>query len=239
MKKTGYDWCVDANLRILDLINWDTEMADCDESYFTELIDVQEFYRRLALCRVKANSMPRKTDLFLEYRMYGFTPYQLLGIQKGIQFGHAVVDYGRMVEKSGDKKAKAIYDKFADSDKTFIVLDGGSTNTNPERLGTLNQLMNEALENDVLLQAFYEPDLGDQLTGFVFLVDERAYDKKKYPSFVGTPFPWPLNKKPSEKEYSKWEAENAKNYASWEEKIGGPKNAFLRTFLEGKRLAMG
>jgi hypothetical protein len=88
--------------------------------------------------------------------------------------------------------------------------------------------MNTLRENGVLLQEFHEPDLGDQLTAFVFLVDERVFNRTIYPDFVGTPFPWPMNKKPTEKQYSQWEAENNKNYAAWEEKIGGPKNAFLR-----------
>ena len=30
---------------------------------------------------------------------------------------------------------------------------------------------------------FHEPDLGDQLTAIVFLVDERVWDKEKYPEF--------------------------------------------------------
>ena len=110
--KTGYDWCLDANMRILDLSSWDTHEAFYTESYYKEKIDVQELYRRIALCRVKTNSMPRKTELFLEYRMYGLVPYNLSPIQQGIQFGHAVVDYGRTVE--GLKPHEAIYKKYAD-----------------------------------------------------------------------------------------------------------------------------
>lgn len=235
--KTGYDWCVEANIRILDLENWDTEELFFEDSYFTEKITATEFYRRLKLCKVKANSMPRKTDMYLEYRMYGLVPYNLSDKQKFIQFGHAVVRYGRMVEKSGNLKDKQIYDKWADLNETVIGLDGGTTNTNPERLGTLNKYMQECLDNGILHKDFYEPDLGDQLTAFVFLVDERVFLREKYPDFVGTPYPWPANKKPSEKEFSKWEVENNKNYEKWVERIGGPKNVFLRDFLKTKRLA--
>jgi hypothetical protein len=46
-----------------------------------------------------------------------------------------------------------------------------------------------------------------------------------------------MNKKPTEKQFSQWEAENNKNYAAWEEKIGGPKNAFLRDYLRNLKLA--
>jgi len=233
--KTGYEWCLEGNIRVLDIADWDTDWGLFEESYYEEKIDVKEFYRRIAMCKVKPNSMPRKTPMFLEYRMYGLVPYNLSPIQQGIQFGHAVVDYGRTVEDL--RPHDEIYKKWADKDKTFIILNGGTTNNNPERLGTLNQHMNTLRENGVLLQEFHEPDLGDQLTAFVFLVDERVYNRTVYPDFVGTPYPWPLNKKPSEKQYSQWEAENNKNYAAWLEKIGGEKNAFLRDYLRNLKLA--
>jgi len=232
--KTGYEWCLDANMRILDLSSWDTKEAFYTESYYKEKIDVQEFYRRISLCKVKTNSMPRKTELFLEYRMYGLVPYNLSPIQQGIQFGHAVVDYGRTVE--GLKPHEAIYKKYADEDKTFIILNGGTTNNNPERLGTLNRHMEAMRENGVLLQEFYEPDLGDQLTAFVFLVDERVFNRTLYPDFVPETLPW-SRRKPSEKALSQLEEKNAKNYKQWEEKIGGPVNSFLREYLRPLRLA--
>ena len=81
MLKTGYEWCLDANMRILDLSSWDTKEAFYTESYYKEKIDLQEFYRRISFCKVKTNSMPRKTELFLEYRMYGLVPYNLSPIQ--------------------------------------------------------------------------------------------------------------------------------------------------------------
>lgn len=233
--KTGYEWCLEGNIRVLDIADWDTDWGFFEESYYEEKIDVKEFYRRIAMCKVKPNSMPRKTPMFLEYRMYGLVPYNLSPIQQGIQFGHAVVDYGRTVEDL--RPHDEIYKKWADKDKTFIILNGGTTNNNPERLGTLNQHMNTLRDNGILLQEFHEPDLGDQLTAFVFLVDERVFNRTVYPDFVGTPYPWPLNKKPSEKQYSQWEAENNKNYAAWLEKIGGEKNAFLRDYLRNLKLA--
>jgi hypothetical protein len=233
--KSGYEWCLDANMRILDLSSWDTQESSYEESYYKEKIDVQEFYRRIGLCRVRTNSMPRKTDMFLEYRMYGLVAYQLSGtIHAGIQFGHAVVDYGRRVD--GLKPHESIYKKYADEDKTFIILNGGTTNNNPEKLGSLNQHMNIMRENDVFLQEFYEPDLGDQLTAFVFLVDERVFNRDLYPDFVPETLPW-TRRKPSEKAISQLEEKNASNYKHWEEKIGGPTNAFLKGYLKNLRLA--
>ncbi len=197
--KTGYEWCLDANVRILDISSWDTSMAFYEESYYEEKIDVQEFYRRLGLCKVKADSTPRKSEMYLERRMYGLVPYNMSPIQQGIQFGHAVVDYGRTVE--GLKPHQQIYNKWADKDKTFIILNGGTTNNNPERLGTLNRHMQTMREAGVLLQEFHEPDLGDQLTAFVFLVDERVFNRTLYPDFVPETLPWSRHK-PSEKALS-------------------------------------
>lgn len=235
IKKTGYDWSVEANIRILDLENWDTEETSYEDSYYQEPITAKEFYRRIGLCRVKANSMPRKTEMYLEYRMYGLVPYNLSPIQQGIQFGHAVVEYQQLVNT--EQSFGKLYDKWAQNDKTFIILNGGTTNTHPERLGTLNKDAVNLMNNDVLISIFTEPDLGDQLTAVVFLVDERIFNRELYPDFVGSPYPWPSNKKPSEKEFSKWEVENNKNYEKWVEKIGGPKNVFLRDFLRTKKLA--
>lgn len=234
MLKTGYEWCLDANMRLLRISEWDTNWCSYEDSYYLEKIDVQEFYRRIEMCQVKANSTPRKTEMYLEYRMYGLVPYNMSPIQQGIQFGHAVVDYGRTVRDI--KPHEAYYNKWADKDKTFIILNGGTTNNNPERLGTLNQHMDTMREAGVLLQEFHEPDLGDQLTAFVFLVDERVFNRTLYPDFVPETLPW-SRKKPSEKALSQLEEKNNKNYNSWEEKIGGPVNAFLRDYLRPLRLA--
>lgn len=233
--KTGYQWCLEAMIRILDLNNWDTDWSFYEESYHTEKISKTEFHRRLEMCKTKPNSLPRKSEMFLEYRMYGLVPYNLSPIQQGIQFGHAVVDYARNIRDT--PPSEAIYNKWADKDKTFIILNGGTTNNNPERLGSLNSYMQSFIDNGIRVQPFYEPDLGDQLTAFVFLVDERVWKKDLYEDFVGTPFTWPPKVKPSQKEYDKWEQSNDRNYRLWVEKIGGEKNVFLRNILKTLKLA--
>ena len=231
--KTGYEWCLDGNIRVLNLADWDTSWTFYEESYFEEKIDVQEFYKRIGKCKVKADSMPRKSEKYLEYRMYGLVPYNMSPIQQGIQFGHAVVDYGRTCD--GLSPHQTIYNKWADKDKTFIILNGGTTNNNPERLGTLNQHLNTMREAGVLLQEFYEPDLGDQLTAFVFLVDERVFNKTLYPDFSAETLPW-SKRKPSEAAISQLDDRNKKNYKLWEEKIGKT-NVFLRDYLRNFKLA--
>jgi len=135
----------------------------------------------------------------LEYRMYGAVPYQLSGIQSGIQYGHAVIEYSNHY---GDTEE---YQKWSKIDKTFIVLNGGTTNFYLERLGSLNQ-MAYSLETDFSLKVarFHEPDLGDQLTGIAFLVDERVWNREKYPDYDG---PWMSNNNvsfPDETYYSYW-----------------------------------
>jgi hypothetical protein len=114
-----------------------------------------------------------------KYRMYGLVNYQLSGIQKGIQFGHAVVEYGLLYGQTPE------YQRWAKEDKTFIILNGGTTSTNPISSGTLNQhasfLRMGVGEKKVAL--FYEPDLGDQLTAVVFLVEDRVWDKETWPDY--------------------------------------------------------
>jgi hypothetical protein len=232
--KTGYEWCLSANMRVLDIMSWPTDNLSAEESYFTENITSEEFLRRVGQCKVKANSTPRKTDMYLEYRMYGLVPYNISPIQQGIQFGHAVVRYGRSV--SGLEPMQTIYNKYADNDETFIILNGGTTNNNPKKLGTLNKHFQVFVDNGILVQPFYEPDLGEQLTAFVFLVDERVFDRELYPDFQEEKLPYGV-RKPSKKAQIDLEERNESNYQKWVEKIGGPKNAFLREYLKPLRLA--
>lgn len=118
----------------------------------------------------------------MELRMYGFVAYNLSSIQKGIQFGHAVVEYNLMIDKmKGNLKLKDQFNKWREFYKTFIILDGGSTNLGKSGyVGSLN-LLAEQIEQIVPIAKFYEPDLGDQLSAFVFICDERVFNKEKYP----------------------------------------------------------
>ena len=115
----------------------------------------------------------------LEYRMYGLVPYNLSPIQQGIQFGHALQEYN-----NNEKLRNQAFDTWRLKDKTFIILNGGTTNTNDSDIwyGSLNKhadYLNILLEGEIA--TFYEPDLGQQLTAVIFLVSEIVYDKIKYP----------------------------------------------------------
>jgi hypothetical protein len=111
------------------------------------------------------------------YRMYGLVPYNISPIQQAIQYGHAVVEY------ANDHFNEEDYQKWARKDKTFIILNGGTTNINTERLGSLNAHMETMYAHGLKFAMFYEPDLGDQLTAIVFLVDDRVWDRENWPDY--------------------------------------------------------
>jgi hypothetical protein len=229
IKKTAYEWCLEANIRLLKLEEWGDE-----DSYFKETVDLKTFYNRLHNCTVKPNSQPRKTEMYLDYKMYGLVVNHICGtIHAGIQLAHAIVDYSRNV--SGTPLEK-IYNKWADEDKTIIILNGGSTNTNHNFLGDINKHYNNLIDNNIFIQPFYERDLGDQLVAICFLVDERVWKKELYKDFIPESLPF-SNKNSSEKVLSQLEAKNNKNYEQWLQKIGGVNNAFLRDFLKHLRKA--
>ena len=118
------------------------------------------------------------------YRMHGLVPYNISPIQQGIQFGHAVVEYGLEYSETPE------YQKWAREDKTFIILNGGTTNTsynidNGNHIGSLNNHRQLLHDEGVQFCSFFEPDLGDQLTAVVFLVDDRVFDKVTWPDWDG------------------------------------------------------
>ena len=157
----------------------------------------------------------------LEYRMYGLVNYQFsASIHAGIQFGHAVVDYGLKHFTDED------YQEWANYYKTMIILNGGTTNNNQYALGTLNIHYQTLLDNGIKCMPFHEPDLGDQLTAVCFLVDERVFNKTKYPDYIALT---------SEDEQEL--KDNDYKRIDWEESIGGEQNVFLRDFLKNFRLA--
>ena len=162
----------------------------------------------------------------LELRMYGLVPYNISPIQQGIQFGHAVVDYGLqhgMTEQ---------YLDWAQNWKTFIILNGGTTNDNPKWLGTLNQHAQTLGEMNIPTSCFYEPDLGDQLTGVVFLVDERIFNKEKYPYFE-----FKIRKQLDLNNPTFVDDVEKLEWEKWVESIGGMDNLRFRNFLLPFKLA--
>lgn len=188
--------------------------------------------------------------------MYGLVPYNISPIQQAIQFGHAVVEYGQRVKmpislSKLSLNSSQIYDDWADNWKTFIILNGGTTNykynEDGSQFGTLNNHLQLLKEHNVDLAIFNEPDLGDQLTAIVFIADERVFNRKKYPDFEDwvidnygdlirsdyytTSFMLAQQIKASDKK------EDKKVYEEWKKIVGGEKNVFLRDFLKNFKLA--
>jgi hypothetical protein len=232
-KGTAYEWCKYLNMRVLDLA------PDEETWYYETEIEKTAFLEWLGGKTVKPNSMPRKTEMYMEYRMYGLVPYNISPIQAGIQYGHAVVEYQQNCRGMG--RPEKLYNKWATEDKTFIILNGGTTNEDKSHkfYGSLQQHRDALVEAGVLLAEFKEPDLNNTLTAIVFLVDERVFDRETYPDYVDVPYPWKDKRgyKPTDAEMDKWEAENSKNRDAWVEKIGGKTNDFLRSHLRSLRLA--
>jgi hypothetical protein len=169
----------------------------------------------------------------LELRMYGLVNYQLTGIQKGIQFGHAVVEYANKYFNTN------LYQDWAKNWKTFIILNGGTTNKRINNtgmpFGTLNNHLIDLSYNDIDVAFFEESDLGDQLTAIVFIVDERVFNKNKYPDFKKYA---QLNFEFDQEEYFDyydWLSSDNEYKISvakqWKDLLGGDKNVFLRNFV--------
>jgi hypothetical protein len=155
--------------------------------------------------------------------MYGLVPYNLSPIQQGIQFGHAVVEYGLEFFSTPE------YQEWARRDKTFIILNGGTTNDNNMRLGTLQQHYFELTDRGIQVGEFHEPDLGDQMTAVVFLVDDRVFDKVTWPDYDG-PY-YADMKTPEITAHYEWKMK----FADTEKEASNI--VFLRDFLKNFRLA--
>ena len=198
----------------------------------------------------------------LELRMYGLVPYNISPIQQGIQFGHAVVEYGQKMKIIGllnnehlgghNQSSNTLYNDWADNWKTFIILNGGTTNNKTSLkdglpFGSLNNHLLTLMDNNVEFAQFNEPDLGYQLTAIVFIVDERVFNRKEYPDFSD----WLMDNYGelirtelgatvhtiSENIKNSTNKEDQKAYKEWVNLVGGDKNVFLRDFLKNFRLA--
>lgn len=155
----------------------------------------------------------------LEYRMYFFVPYNISDIAKGIQAGHCALEYAYDFSVEDD------YISFIENDKTWIILNGGTTNSSRDddgdMVGSLNRIVEKLLNNNINIGVFHEPDLDNALTAVCFLADERVYNYEKYPDYdeVGN------------------DTYGEILYSDWVNLIGGNKNVFLRELIKGKKLA--
>jgi hypothetical protein len=184
--------------------------------------------------------------------MYFFVPYNISPIQQAIQAGHAALEYAWKFWKSEP------YCDFMLNDKTWIILNGGTTNDTLIKdtddgfavtwkpAGTLNQVESELFLNKIPYANFREPDLNNSLTAICFLADERIWDWENYPTFRdylwGIMLPleeYPFLKSKRIKDFSDEELVDLfkKEHKTWLKKIGGKKNEFLKNLIRNKKLA--
>jgi len=169
--------------------------------------------------------------LQLELRMYFFVPYNISPIQQAIQAGHAALEYANQYGET------QLFKDFVNKHKTWIILNGGTTNNDiSNRRGTLQLLWDSIIDfnfnGDAINSArFSEPDLNDAMTAICFICDERAWNLKKYPHFNED-----LYQDNESEVYPSGQNIRDHDFAEWKKKIGD-KNIFLRELLKDKRLA--
>lgn len=153
----------------------------------------------------------------LRYRMYNLVLYNISPIQQGIQVAHSIVEYSTAFFNTIQ------YQRWAQVDKTIMVMNAGSTIKLKEKMDYLidNQLTD--------LSFFKEVDLDNAITAVSFLVDERLWDKEKYPdgppsSLIGS-------------DGVVLSVMHTWNEAAYINSIGGEKNYLLKKFIDTLRFA--
>ena len=186
----------------------------------------------------------------LEKRMYFFVPYNLSPIQQAIQAGHAALEYARTYWDDDE------FIDFTDNWKTWIILNGGTTNSKRDfdgvSQGSLNQLadqlsLGDGVACDIKMSYFAEPDLEDALTAVCFICDERVFNYEDYPDFhEWIPYQEIVNHDEKLASFTNvkdnTEEELRKIFPGmfpvWINTVmGSEENFFLRKLLKGKKLA--
>lgn len=241
IRKTGFEWCQEASIKILGVESWEDSEQD---SYMLSEITNEEFLNSLEGKRIETESKPIKPYRFLERRMYGLVPYNIMAEQIGIQFDHAAKDYGKKYFNDQE------YQWYIREWNTDIILNGGTTNEGhmvrhgfkeEMYIGSMQKHLKSLMENNVKVGTFYEPDMNSGLSAIVFLVDERVFNKKLYPDFLT----WLYDKHngvlttSTTNPPAPYEQLYPNDYKEWVEFVGGEQNVFLREMLGPMRLAKG
>lgn len=185
----------------------------------------------------------------LEKRLYFFVPYQLTGIQQAIQAGHAALEYAHRYKNDPD------YVDFVENWKTWIILNGGTTNSDRDftgiSQGTLNQIadqlsLGDGISDPIKFAYFEEPDLNNALTAVCFLADERVFNYMDFPDFPE----WIMSQDIVDEQeklnsYADLIGKTAHElkelfpgmYPVWVNYMGGAENLLLRELIRNKKLA--
>ena len=184
-----------------------------------ELSMVKDIEDSLQELRLKPSNV--ETKVAYEQRMYSLVLCQLNPIQKGVQTTHGVVEYANKYSSNED------YRQWAETDKTLIMLDGGTYQEMVRIYDSLKEL-------GIKFADFQEPDLNYLTTSITFLADERVWNREQYPSWETLPqCPCTIlggMPTPDPKDYM--------SYNEWVEMMGGAANVELRELIFSKRLSM-
>lgn len=184
-----------------------------------ELSMVKDIEDSLQELRLRPTNV--ETKVSYEQRMYSLVLRQLNPIQKGVQTTHGVVEYAN--KYSSDEE----YRQWAETDKTLIVLDGGTYQEMVRIYDTLKEL-------GMKFADFQEPDLNYLTTSITFLADERVWNRVDYPSWESLPqCPCTIDgnmQAPDPNDYM--------TYDEWVEMMGGAANVELRELIFSKKLSM-
>ena len=172
------------------------------------------------------------------FRMFGLVPYNISPIQQGIQFGHALQEYNNVLGETYGGRPSPSYDEIGENfntwrlrDKTFIILNGGTSMTMEQHVETLK-------DAGIHVGVFREPDLNNMVTGIVFLVSENVYKRDEWPDFKS----WMIKRNPTVHQLKTLSLIELKNefeesYQEWVTMVGGEKNAFLKEFTSQFEMA--
>lgn len=184
-----------------------------------ELSMVKDIEDSLQELRLKPSNIETK-DVY-EQRMYSMVLRQLNPIQKGVQTTHGVVEYAN--KYASDEE----YRQWVETDKTLIMLDGGTYQEMVRIYDTLKEL-------GIKIGEFQEPDLNYLTTSITFLADERVWNREQYPSWETLPqCPCSIDgnmQAPDPNDYM--------TYNEWVEMMGGAANVELRKLIFSKKLSM-
>lgn len=199
-------------------------VENIDESYRQiyrefDLFMVKEIEKLLQDMRLRPTNV--ETKVGYEQRMYSMVLRQLNPIQKGVQTTHGVVEYAN---KYGSDEE---YRQWAETDKTLIMLDGGTYQDMVSISDSLKKL-------GIKFGEFQEPDLNYLTTAITFLADERVWNREQYPS-------WEHLAQCSFTIAGDMQAPDPNDYIShddWVEMMGGEANVKLRELIFSKKLSM-
>jgi len=173
----------------------------------------------------------------LEYKMCFFTLSQLSDIDKGIQCGYAALIYANDFGKTEQ------FINYINDWNEWIIFNGKTTGNKIcgiDRIGYINQIVNQLDDNNINYSSYFEKKLNFALTTICFIVDERIYNKFNYPEFVDYLIDKiSIDNKLESSEFVKLKITKLDDlilkYNTYYN-VGGEQNVFLRNLLVDKEL---